>query len=77
MKTLMTHELVEAVRDVETAKGYDSSMASRLAWVTLATVLTCGFEKRVGIKQMQKELDRLTKVYQEELNELLNKKVGA
>lgn len=77
MKTLMTHKLVDAVRDVEFEKWNDSAMASRLAWVTLATLLTCGFEMGAGINQMQKQLDEMTEKYLAELEQLKNEKVGA
>lgn len=77
MKTLMTHKLIDAVRDVELEKYNDSAMASRLAWVTLATLLTCGFEMGAGINQMQKQIDEMTEKYLAELEQLKNEKVGA
>lgn len=73
----MTHKLIDAVRDVELEKYNDSAMASRLAWVTLATLLTCGFEMGAGINQMQKQIDEMTEKYLAELEQLKNEKVGA
>lgn len=76
MKTLQTMKLVDAVRDLEHEKGYDYVDASRLAWVTLATVLTCAYEKGLGINQAQSDIDEFTERYTQELNELLEKKAG-
>ena len=76
MKTLMTMKLVDAVRDLEHEKGWGYNDASRTGWLTLATLLTCGFEKGLGINQMQNDIDLMTEKYQAELNELLNEKVG-
>ena len=77
MKTLMTYPLIDAVRDLEFAKGADYTNASRSAWLTLATLLTCGFELGAGINQMQKQLDEMTEKYLAELEQLKNEKVGA